>query len=138
MTRPHDYPARAQEAFNRRNLEALTALWAPGIHYVAPGEETTTRAAALAREQALFTAFPDIVADLGRHHWAGERLVIEGELSGTHDGELRLGKTQLPATGRRVVLRFAAVFAFDGGVVATERVYYDRLDLLQQLGVVPA
>jgi steroid delta-isomerase-like uncharacterized protein len=139
MPGPAEYPKLAEDAFNRRDLAALARLWAPDFHYSAPGgEETSTREAAVAREQALLDAFPDIRADLGRHLVCGDALVIEGIMSGTHDGPLRLGDVRIAATHRPMRTRFVGVFSFEAGLVRRERVYYDRMELLQQLGVATA
>jgi steroid delta-isomerase-like uncharacterized protein len=135
MHEPCDYPRLAEEAFNRRDLAALAGLWSPDFHYQAPGDETHGRDAALEREHALFEAFPDLRADLGRSFTAGDRLVIEGVLAGTHGGPLRLGGLTVPATGRPIAVRFVGVFEYEAGLVRRERVYYDRLALLQQLGI---
>jgi steroid delta-isomerase-like uncharacterized protein len=138
MLEPSDYPRLAEAAFNGRDLAALAALWVPDVHYRAPGEETRTRDAALARERALIATFPDVRADLRRFVAAESRLLIEGRLHGTHDGPLRLGASTLAPTGRAVVVSFVGAFEFEAGRIQRERVYYDRLELLEQLGVVPA
>jgi steroid delta-isomerase-like uncharacterized protein len=136
MPDPSDYPKLAQDAFNRRDLDALGALWAPDFRYDAPGgESTTTREASLARERVLFRAFPDLRSDLGRNAALGATLVIEGVLAGTHRGAIRLGARDIPPTGRAVRIEFVGVFRFENGLARSERVYYDRLALLQQLGV---
>lgn len=134
-----DYPKRAEDAFNRRDADQLASLWSSGFVYEGPGgERTTGRAASTLRENALWAAFPDIRADLGRHFEAVDgRLVIEGVMRGTHDGPLRLGGLELPPSGRRVEMPFVALFTFTDGLVAYERVLYDRLELLQQLGALP-
>jgi steroid delta-isomerase-like uncharacterized protein len=139
MSAAADYPKRAEEAFNRRDAGTLAALWSPAFEYEAPaGEHTSGRAMAIAREEALWAAFPDIRADLARHFEAdGGRLVIEGIMRGTHDGVLRLGALEVPPSGRRMEVHFVALFTFRDGLVAHERVVFDRLDLLQQLGVLP-
>jgi ketosteroid isomerase-like protein len=124
MSAASDYPRRAEAAFNARDLDALAALWADDFVYEGPGgERTTTRAQARERELGLWAAYPDLKADLSRHVVDGDRLVIEGRMRGTH-----------AATGRAVELGFAGSFTFVAGRVAHERVIYDRLDLLQQLG----
>jgi len=139
MNASSEYPARAEAAFNRRDADGLAALWAPDFQYEGPGGECSTgRAAAIARERALWAAFPDIQADLSRHLVAGERLVIEGRMQGTHDGALQLGSSTVPASGRRIDVAFVALLRFIDGLAAHERVVYDRADLLVQLGVVTA
>ena len=62
-------------------------------------------------------------------------LVIEGVLAGTHRGVLRLGDLELVPSGRAVRVEFVGVFRFAHGLALSERVYYDRLALLEQLGV---
>jgi steroid delta-isomerase-like uncharacterized protein len=139
MSGSSDYPTRAEAAFNRRDAAGLADLWAPDFEYEGPGgEHSTGRAAAIVRERALWAAFPDVQADLSRHFVAGERLVIEGRMRGTHDGPLRLGSMTVPASGRRIDVPFVALFRFVDGLVAHERVVYDRVELLVQLGASPA
>jgi steroid delta-isomerase-like uncharacterized protein len=60
--------------------------------------------------------------------------VYRWSVSGTHKADY-LG---VPATGRRVELRGITVARFEDGRIANEVVYYDRLAVLEQLGVVPA
>jgi ketosteroid isomerase-like protein len=122
MIDPHDYPERALDAFNRRDLEALGALWAEDFRYRAPGEGTSTRAQSLARERRLFAEFPDLRAKLRSQLVQGERLFMEVTLEGTQR-----------ASGRAVRLDFAAVFQFEGGLARSERIYYDRVELQEQL-----
>jgi len=133
-----DYARNAEDAFNRRDLAALASLWALDFQYEGPGgDRSSTREEAMDRERALWEAFPDIRADLARHFTVGERLVIEGVMHGTHGGALRIGGVELAPGGRRIEIAFVALFSFADGVVARERVLYDRLELLQQLGVLP-
>src|SRR5262245_12661085 len=133
MIHPKDYAERALAAFNRRDLETLAGLWAADFHYAAPGEETHTREESLARERMLFAAFPDIVAKLRSELATSDGLAIEVTLEGTHQGPLRLGPTEIPATGRPVRVEFVAVFAFADGLARSERLYFDRVTLLDQL-----
>ena len=137
MSAPHEYPGRASAAFNDRDFDALASLWRTDFTYRGPADETHGRDAALAREHALLAAFPDATVALDRFVASADRLVAEGTMRGTHSGVLRLGALELAPTARAIVVRFAALFAFADGAVAREHVYYDRLELLQQLGVVP-
>ena len=134
MIEPADYPKLALDAFNRRDLAALAALWSPDFHYLAPGDETRGREAALERERRLYEAFPDIVATATRQVADAERLALEVTLTGTHTGPLRVGGLDVPATGQALRFSFAAVFEIQGGLARSERVYYDRAELMAQLG----
>jgi steroid delta-isomerase-like uncharacterized protein len=81
----------------------------------------------------LFQAVPDVEIDVLREHEAGDAVVVESLIRGTHHGAWR----GLPPTGQRIELPLCGVFTFsdDGSSLAGERIYYDRATLLRQLGV---
>jgi steroid delta-isomerase-like uncharacterized protein len=80
----------------------------------------------------LMRALPDLVIDIVRRHVAGDCIVLEVVVRGTHRGAWR----GLPATGRPVDFPLCAVYAFDADDrLAGERIYYDRATVLRQLGV---
>jgi len=81
---------------------------------------------------ALFRAFPDFWLDVQRKHSAAGAIVVEGDLGGTHRAEWQ----GIPATGKSVRIPFCAVFTFDANdSIQAEIVYFDRLSMLIQLGV---
>ena len=55
------------------------------------------------------------------------------DLLGTHLGPLR----GVPPTGRDFRTRMTAFFFFDGERISCERVYFDQVSILTQLGLVP-
>ena len=78
-------------------------------------------------------AFPDIkFVDEGRLA-DGDQVVFKWSASGTHKGDF-MG---IPATGRRVETHGVSVARIENGRIAEEVIYYDRLAVLEQLGVVP-
>ena len=80
----------------------------------------------------LMTALPDLEIEVRRQHVAGEAILVEVMIRGTHLGEWK----GLPATGRRVELPLCGVYTFDSdNRLAGERIYYDRGTVLRQLGV---
>jgi steroid delta-isomerase-like uncharacterized protein len=80
----------------------------------------------------LFQGFPDFSLDLGRKHEAKDSIVVEGTLRGTH----RATWMGMPATGKTIAVPFCAVFTFTpDDRIKAEIVYYDRVMLLTQLGV---
>lgn len=80
----------------------------------------------------LFAGFPDFWLDVRQRHVAGEAVIVEGALGGTHTGEW-MG---IAPSGRTVSVPFCAVFTFEeDNRLKAEVVYYDRLSLLSQLGV---
>ena len=81
---------------------------------------------------ALFAGFPDFDIDVSRKHLAWEAIIIEAEILGTHRGSW-MG---VAATGKTIRVSICAVFTFTpDDRLKTEVVYYDRLTLLSQLGV---
>jgi steroid delta-isomerase-like uncharacterized protein len=78
-------------------------------------------------------AFPDQRNELIALHHADDAVIVEFDLLGTHLGPLR----GIPATGRSFRTRMTAFFIFTGERIACERVYFDQLSILGQLGLVP-
>jgi steroid delta-isomerase-like uncharacterized protein len=83
--------------------------------------------------ETMLRAAPDFHIDVKHRHVAEDCIVLEVELTGTHLGAWR----GLPATGRRFDFPLCAVYTFDEqDRLAGERIYYDRITVLRQLGVV--
>jgi hypothetical protein len=58
-------------------------------------------------------------------------VIVEFDLLGTHLGPLRA----LPPTGRGFRCRMTAFFLFDDERLVCERVYFDQLSIMRQLGL---
>jgi steroid delta-isomerase-like uncharacterized protein len=76
-------------------------------------------------------AFPDQRNELLALHHADDAVLVEAVIRGTHKGPLR----SLPPTGREFELPILAIFMFDGDKLLCERVYFDQMTVLRQLGV---
>jgi steroid delta-isomerase-like uncharacterized protein len=76
-------------------------------------------------------AFPDQRNELLALHHADHAVLVEAVIRGTHKGPLR----SLPPTGREFELPILAIFMFDGDKLECERVYFDQLTVMRQLGV---
>ena len=77
------------------------------------------------------TAFPDQRNELVALHHADDAVIVEFDLLGTHLGRLRA----LPPTGRAFRARMTAYFLFEGERLVCERVYFDQLTIMRQLGL---
>jgi predicted ester cyclase len=73
--------------------------------------------------------FPDQRNELISLRHAGDAVIVEFWLLGTHKG--RLGR--LEPTGREFKCRMAAFFIFEGTGLVCERVYFDMATILRQL-----
>jgi steroid delta-isomerase-like uncharacterized protein len=77
------------------------------------------------------TAFPDQRNELLALHHADDAVIVEFDLKGTHRGILR----GIPPTGRAFTCRTIALFLFEEDRLVCERVYFDALTILAQLGI---
>jgi len=71
-------------------------------------------------------------------HIAGEVAVEEGTFTGTHNAVLHSPAGDIPPTGRPVTLDYLQVLRFRDGSHVLFNLMYDRLLLLEQLGLIPA
>ncbi|MFL5822699.1 MAG: ester cyclase [Solirubrobacteraceae bacterium] len=81
--------------------------------------------------RATRAAFPDQRNELIALHHAADAVVAEFFLKGTHRGELR----GIAPTGREFTCRCVALFIFEEDRLVCERVYFDVLTIMGQLGV---
>jgi steroid delta-isomerase-like uncharacterized protein len=76
-------------------------------------------------------AFPDQRNELISLNHSDDAVLVEAIIRGTHKGPLR----SLPPTGREFESRILAMFVFDEDKLLCERVYFDQLTVLEQLGI---
>jgi steroid delta-isomerase-like uncharacterized protein len=76
-------------------------------------------------------AFPDQRNELLALHHSDDAVIVEAIIRGTHKGPLR----SLPPTGREWESRICAMFLFEEDKLLCERVYFDQLTVLEQLGI---
>ena len=76
-------------------------------------------------------AFPDQRNDLIMLHHAGDAVIAEFDLKGTHLGEMR----GISPTGKQFTCRCVSFFIFDDDRLVCERVYFDSLTIMNQLGL---
>lgn len=83
-------------------------------------------------------AFPDMHRDLHQIYVAGDVVIVELALQGTHLGDLPLPGGRLKPTGRRMDAPCCDVFHLKDGKIASFHCYNMPSVLLQQLGVLGA
>ena len=125
------------EAFNRRDFEAMTRHYADGITWTDRARGLTFETPREFRDEFLagwVGASSDIRIADPRYLDAGQTVVCTFTVAGTHDGPLG----PLPATGKAFALPLCEMWHFDsGGRVVGGDLYYDRVSLLAQLGLMP-
>lgn len=119
---------------NEHDLDGIMATFSDHAEYDdSPWDEHHRgRDAVRAYYDGLLTVLPDLGIEVHRRYIADEAIVLEVTISGTHLATWR----GVPATGRHVEFPVCAVYTFgDGGRLAGERIYYDRMEVLAQLGL---
>jgi predicted ester cyclase len=126
---------RHDDAFNAHDANGRAAIEAPDIEFVMPGGMTLHGHEEVQQVvQAFWEALPDCTIAADDRIAAGEVVVAEGALRGTHSGTFRTPQGEIPPTGNPVTLRYAAVKRFRGDRLLSEHLYFDQLEFLQQLG----
>jgi steroid delta-isomerase-like uncharacterized protein len=124
---------RAVEAFNQGDQDAVDELFAanyvdhdPSRAGLPSGPEGVKQAWGAFR-----AAFPDLQGTIEDMITEGDKVVVRGTISGTHQGDL-MG---IPPTGRRVTVTLIDVNRIEGGKLVERWGVSDMLGMMQQLGV---
>ncbi len=79
-------------------------------------------------------AFADFHMTIDEMIVKGDKTVVVWTLSGTNVGPLHTPSGDMPATGNKVQFSGVAIDRFDEGKIVEEWVYFNVLQLMQQLG----
>ena len=84
-----------------------------------------------------FAAFPDARLEVHAVHIVDDVAVEEGTFTGTQNGVLHGPMGDIPPTGRSVEVDYIQVLRFHDGKHVSFNLMFDRLMMLEQLGLVP-
>jgi steroid delta-isomerase-like uncharacterized protein len=123
------------QLWNTGNPEIATQLYSDAAERNDPnGSEPARGAQQIGHYVAgIRTAFPDFRLEITERLVEGDRIASHWRATGTQNGEF-LG---IPPTGRRVDISGVTLAQVKDGKVIRERVYFDRLAMLEQLGAAP-
>ncbi len=125
-------------AFNAQDAKEVLAFLSPDVEWAIPGGLLRGSDQAIAYFSAFWEAFPDLQLTATRVVEEGSAVVTQARAEGTHLGTFRTPGGDIPPTDRRVSLMYSEHFEVEGGVIVSASLHLDRLELLEQLGVVPA
>jgi predicted ester cyclase len=84
-------------------------------------------------------AMPDNELSVTTEYVAGSVVVQEAVFSGTHTGNLAAPNgLVVPPTGRQVQVPYVDILVVESGQVASDHLYWDQVEMLTQLGLMPA
>jgi predicted ester cyclase len=121
-------------AIDSRDIERIPDFYAEGARIEDPGGAIFAGGVELKSHiNNLVRAFPDI-----KHHVANvisstDSATVQGLITGTHQGPLVLPERTIPASGKRIEVRFAFVIHTARGKIIRDDLYFDRMEMLGPL-----
>jgi|SRR5579884_2986992 len=139
MAGAREIAARFVQAFNAHDEEQLWTLNAEDGVIEAPGDvHVEGRDAVTGYAMAWLNAFPDasitVQTELVEGDWVAQRFTFEG----THQGVLASPAGEIPATQRRLTGRGVQLLRVAGDTIAETQLYFDQVQVMTQLGLMPA
>ena len=130
---------RGTETFNAHDIDGFAETLADDVVFKAPGGvEGEGKVACAGFFGSWLGAFPDAHVEVHGLHIIDDVAVEEGIFTGTHRGVLRTPTGDVPPTGRPVSIPYVHVLRFRDGKHVSFNLMFDRLLMLEQLGLVPA
>ena len=139
MSDPKAVTDRALYAWRARDAEAFAECYAEDATIVAPGGVELRGPDGAKQFFAIWAeGVPDNEITITHEYVCGSVVVLEAVFSGTHTGGLMAPNSQvIPATGRSLSAPFAEVLEVEGDRITSDRLYFDQVELLIQLGLMP-
>jgi len=130
--------AAATEAFNAHDEEGIRSSYADDAVFTGPGGVGLQGADAIVGyAMSWLNAFPDarteVHTEVIGEDWVAQRFTF----TGTHTETLAGPDGDVPATGKSLSGRGAELIRFRDGKIVEDHLYYDQMDVLTQLGLVP-
>jgi steroid delta-isomerase-like uncharacterized protein len=130
---------RGTATFNAHDIDGFADVLADDVVFEAPGGmRGEGKEACAAFYGSWFAAFPDAHVEVHGLHLFDDVAVEEGTFTGTHEGVLHAPAGDIPPTGRPVEVDYIQVLQFRDGKHRSFNLMFDRLLMLEQLGLVPA
>jgi predicted ester cyclase len=138
MPEVKDTSDRFVAAFNAHDEAALLALHAADIKFNAPGGFTATNAKdATGFAMTWLKAFPDGKMKVRSEIVSGPWIVQEILMEGTHTAPLHAPTGTIPPTYKKVLGYGVQILRVENAKIAEARIYFDQLDQMTQLGLMP-
>lgn len=130
---------KGTEAFNTHDMDAFAEVLSDDHVQLAPGG---LRAEGKRDSVAFFAgwieAFPDAHVAVHDVLFTDDAAVEEGTFTGTHNGVFHSPMGDIPPTRRAVAVEYVQVLRFRDGAIFASSLMFDRVELLDQLGLLPA
>ena len=125
-------------AFNDHDESRIRELNGENAVLEAPGDvHVRGREAATQYAMGWLNAFPDARLTVSNELVSGSWVTQEFTFEGTHEGTLSGPGGDIPATNRRLNGRGVQIFRVENDTVVDTRLYFDQVQVLTQLGLMP-
>lgn len=129
---------RGTDSFNAHDIDGFAAVMTDDVVFQAPGGmRGEGKPACVEFYGGWLNAFPDAHVDVHDVEYVEDFAVEEGTFTGTQNGVLHAPTGDIPPTGRPVSLDYIQTIRFRDGKQASFNLMFDRLGMLEQLGLVP-
>jgi len=129
---------RFYKSFEAGDFDVTPEIFAQDVTALVPGAGLMKGIDALNAYNKVFkSAFPDARMEIAYITESGDTVIAEGFFTGTHTAPLASPKGEVPPTGKSLKVAFSDFFTFKNGKVADHRTYFDQMELLGQLGLLP-
>lgn len=130
-----DLVERANRVWNNGDFMVFNDLYAPDLVCHHPGVGTLEGSQAMAEYiHDLRVQYPDLLFTIEETVFDGEKMVCHWRFKGTDMG--MHAASQGPPTGKKVDFKGVDVLHFKDGKIVDDYIYFDQLEVLQQLGMV--
>ena len=130
---------KGTDTFNAHDIDGFAEVVADEVVFTAPGGvRGEGKAGCVEFYGSWLGAFPDAHVDVHGLHIVDDVAVEEGTFTGTHNGVLHAPTGDVPPTGRSVRLDYIQVLRFRDGKHVSFNLMFDRLLMLEQLGLIPS
>ena len=138
ITDPKVLSAKYNQAFNSHNETAIRSLISPNARFSGPGDvRLEGRDAVLGYINSWIKALPDATITVTNEIVSGPWIAQEFTFAGTHKAPLTGPMGTIPATNRKVSGQCVSITRYENDLAAETRLYFDVVQLLTQLGVMP-
>jgi predicted ester cyclase len=130
---------KCRDAWNKKDKKAFLAYFTENSETTGPGGLVLRGLEGVETLwEAWQGAFPDNQVTSSNVFAAGDQVCGQGTFAGTHTGTLDgVDGSQIPPTGRQVSVSLAEVNTIRDDKFITMHIYFDRVELLTQLGRLP-
>jgi predicted ester cyclase len=139
MLGPEEIFKSCYTAYLADDWDAFGKLLADDVVLESPGRSPILgRDAVLEYHRQTKRAIPNIAGEYSVIVAVGEMVGGQKLVVGTNTGPMAVGSRELPPTGRKIELPESDWMKSEGGRCVHHWIYYDRMTLLEQLGLLPA